>query len=51
MINSPRPQPWLQILVATFAAEVAHIELPTEGTSPVSYTNVPRTLQAEAEDK
>ena len=51
MINSPRPRPWLQISVATFAAEVADIEPSTEGTSPASYADVPRTLQAEAEDK
>jgi Integrase zinc binding domain/RNase H-like domain found in reverse transcriptase len=51
MINSPRPRPWLQISVATFAAEVADIEPPTEETSPASYADVPRTLQAEAEDK
>ena len=30
MINLPQPRPWLQISVATFAAEVADIELPTE---------------------
>ena len=51
MINSPRPRPWLQISVATFAAEVADIDLPSEEILPASYTNVPRTLQAEAEDK
>ena len=47
MINSPRPRPWLQISVATFAAEVADIEPPSEETSPASYADVPRTLQAE----
>ena len=51
MINSPRPRPWLQISVAMFAAEVADINPPTEETSPASYADVPRTLQAEAEDK
>ena len=51
MINSSRPQPWLPILVAMFAAEVADIELPTKETSPASYADVPRILQAEAEDK
>ena len=51
MINSPRPRPWLQISVTTFAAEVADIEPPTKETSPASYADVPRTLQAEAEDK
>ena len=51
MINSPQPRPWLQILVATFAVEVADINLPSEETSPASYADVPRILQAKAEDK
>ena len=38
-------------LGSTFVAEVADIEPPTEETSPASYADVPRTLQAEAEDK
>ena len=39
MINSLRPQPWLKICVATFAAEVTNIELPADVTSPASYSD------------